>query len=160
MDKVGGETGNGQTVATQRRPQTEQNSSFQRLPLVKDTSNYIFITQDILDAFKDKVVQSHKITLKLNTFRKKERQQSSQRNNLPNLLPEKFRLLHGKAYTSLDLRDMVPRRPVRVFVDDITQQAHSPVDQTNDFKGNDLMKINTSFKKQKSNISPDSTIKR
>lgn len=130
MDRTNREENGGQTVAVQRRPQTVQNSNFQHLPLVREPGDCIIITQDILDAFKERVLKSHKVNLKLHSARHKDRAKASSRNDLPHMFSSCFP--HGKSHTCLDLK-MTSRRPVRVFVEDITQHATSSLAEQTDF---------------------------
>lgn len=115
-----------QNVTSPRRPRTQQsllNSSFRHLPIIKDARDYIMITQDILDAFKEQVVKSHKVNLNLTNVRLRSSKKGiNGRRHFPPLLEERMRLIHNKSHTSLDLRENVRNKPVKVFVDDITQK--------------------------------------
>lgn len=142
MEKVASEGKLGETMVSTSRSQTVQDPGLPALPINRETTDYIIITQDILDAFKERVVKSHKVTLNLDSNRNQDRGPSRQksdasrtRNDNFRLLHNDFRLLHGKAYTSLDLREMVPRRPVRVFVEDITKQCEQTEIENADNKG-------------------------
>jgi len=119
-----------ETLATQRRPQTVQNANnngFPNIPLVKEASDYIFITQEILDAFKERLVKSHKVNLNWQPHRKKDISKGSSKSGSSfSSLSGKFRFLHDKANTCLGFKEMTLRRPVRVFVDDITQRQTAP----------------------------------
>lgn len=111
-------------MSSPRRPRTQQSSHFRHLPIIKDSRDYIMITQEILDAFRERVVKSHKVNLKLNPVRlKSSRRQFVGRRHLPPMFSERADVFHNKAHTSFDLHEQVRHRPVKVFVDDITKNS-------------------------------------
>lgn len=126
MDGSGVIQGHVHAMSSQRRPQTQQSIStnFRRLSVVNETRNYIMITQDMLDAFKERVVKSHKVDLTLNHVHLKSSVEPlTSKRHLPPLSSDRLRLIHTKAQTSLDLREYVRNRPVKVFIDDITKHG-------------------------------------
>ncbi|KAH3850474.1 uncharacterized protein LOC127874492 [Dreissena polymorpha] len=107
-----------------RRPLSARTGDSRAAPKLKDTHNlnhYIMITDDMLDAFKQRVAKSSKVTLKLNNVKYKERKKTMSKSQFPFVTGDRRRGMHGKCYSSLDLKDAIAHRPVRVFVDDITQ---------------------------------------
>lgn len=121
MDEANGAEGlHVHAVSSPRQPKTQHGSNFRHLPVIKDTRDYIMITQDILDAFKERVVKSHKVNLKLNPARAKSSRRAAltRRHEAP-VSTDKSLLLYSKSHTSYDLQ--VRHRPVKVFVDDITK---------------------------------------
>lgn len=122
MNGSGVSQGHVHAMSSHRRPQTQQSRStnIRHLSVVKETRNYIIITQDMLDAFKERVVKSHKVDLTLNYIHLKN---SVSNRHVPPLSSDRLRLIHTKAQTSLDLREYVRNRPVKVFIDDITKHG-------------------------------------
>ncbi|XP_045158819.2 uncharacterized protein LOC123524590 [Mercenaria mercenaria] len=147
---------------TPRRQETQHNTNLRHLPGVNDSRNYIMITQDILDAFKDRVVKSHKVNLKLNPVRhRNSRRPVVSRRHIPPVPTELSHALLSKSHTSFDLRDFVRNRPVKVFVDDITKYntSASEIASGSGQEFPEMLKRKPTLLKSSSKLS-DSAIKR
>jgi hypothetical protein len=156
MEEVNGVEGHMHAMTSSRQSKTQQGSNFRHLPTIKDTRDYIMITQEILDAFKEKVVKSHKVNLKLNPARSRcsRRAAALGRRHIPPVSTDKSLLLYSKSHTSYDLHARY--RPVKVFVDDITQlntNISSECPSTSGQELRELLKKKPAFQKDSSKIS-------
>jgi len=112
----------GRTLAATRRPASPTDHSFRGGADVRENRDCILITNDILDAFRDQVFCSKKVTLKFNSLKHKEGPKDALRDSLPNFFSERIRAQHGKSHTSLDFGSKTSHRPVRVFMDDVIER--------------------------------------